>query len=108
MASVPRTGITHRSPPVLFSLLRPSAHISPHNGLINSRLLAHLPLIVPGKVWPFDDTIKREARNDLHETRVILRFDVSRPGTSEDEHRLISEIFDAIDSHTATDPEWEI
>ncbi len=124
MSAVPLTTIANRSPSVLFSLLRPGAHIPPHNGLINTRLIAHLPLIVPGKcrlrvgndtrewvagkVWLFDDTIEHEAWNDSDETRVILLFEVNRPDISAEEQRSISEIFSAIDAQSGRAPEWEI
>ncbi len=124
MQSVPLTRLANRSPSVLFSLLRSGAHISPHNGLINTRLIVHLPLIVPGKcrlrvgnetrewvpgkVWLFDDTIEHEAWNDSSETRVILLFEVNRPDISAQEHQLIGQIFDAIDAHASSAPEWEI
>ncbi len=124
MADVPLTRIANRSPSVLFSLLRPGAHIPPHNGLINTRLIAHLPLIVPGKcrlrvgndtrewqagkVWVFDDTIEHEAWNDSDQTRVILLFEIDRPDVTADEQALVREIFDAIDRHSGQRPEWEI
>lgn len=122
--SIPLARIPNRSPSVLFSLLRPGAHIPPHNGLINTRLIGHLPLIVPGqcrlrvgnetrewqpgKVWLFDDTIEHEAWNDSAETRVILIFEVSRPDVSEAEHQQISSVFEALDAHSGQTPEWEI
>jgi tetratricopeptide (TPR) repeat protein len=124
LEAVPLTRIPNRSPSVLFSLLRPGAHIPPHNGLINTRLIVHLPLIVPGqcrlrvgnetrewqpgKVWLFDDTIEHEAWNDSAETRVILIFEVSRPDVSEAEHQQISSVFEALDAHSGQTPEWEI
>lgn len=122
--SIPLARIPNRSPSVLFSLLRPGAHIPPHNGLINSRLIGHLPLIVPGqcrlrvgnetrewrqgKVWLFDDTIEHEAWNDSNETRVILLFEINRPDISETEHQLISDVFEALDAQSGQTPEWEI
>jgi aspartyl/asparaginyl beta-hydroxylase (cupin superfamily) len=109
---------------VLFSLLRPGAHIPPHNGLINTRLIGHLPLIVPGqcrlrvgnetrdwrqgKVWLFDDTIEHEAWNDSNETRVILLFEIHRPDITEVEHQFIGQVFEALDAHSGQTPEWEI
>jgi aspartyl/asparaginyl beta-hydroxylase (cupin superfamily) len=104
--------------------LRPGAHIPPHNGLINTRLIVHLPLIVPGqcrlrvgnetrewqpgKVWLFDDTIEHEAWNDSAETRVILIFEVSRPDVTDAEHEQISRVFEALDAHSGQTSEWEI
>jgi aspartate beta-hydroxylase len=124
ISSIPLTMIPNRSPSVLFSLLRPGAHIPAHNGLINMRLIAHLPLIVPpgcrfrvgndisewqeGKVWLFDDTIEHEAWNDSDMTRVILLFEVNRLDISEDEQNDIRQIFAAIDQHAGQSPDWEI
>ena len=39
--------IAGRSPMALFSILAPHTHIQPHNGMLNTRLICHLPLIVP-------------------------------------------------------------
>ncbi len=124
MADVPLTRIANRSPSVLFSLLRPGAHIPPHHGLINTRLIAHLPLIVPGKcrlrvgndtrewvpgkIWVFDDTIEHQAWNDSNQTRVILLFEIDRPDITADEQALVRGIFAAIDGHSGQRPEWEI
>jgi hypothetical protein len=121
---VPLTRAQHRSPSVLFSLLRPGAHIPPHSGLINTRLIGHLPLIVPpgctfrvgneirewveGKAWLFDDTIEHEAWNRSDQTRVVLIFEIWRPELTEDERRLVCTMFEAIDSHAGTKPRWEI
>ncbi len=95
MAEIPLAAVTNRSPSVLFSLLRPGARIPPHTGLVNTRLICHLPLIVPpdcgfrvgndtrtpveGKAWVFDDTIEHEAWNRSDRTRVILLFEIWRP-----------------------------
>ncbi|MFM7460401.1 MAG: aspartyl/asparaginyl beta-hydroxylase domain-containing protein [Burkholderiales bacterium] len=124
LEAVPLTRIPNRSPSVLFSLLRPGAHIPPHNGLINTRLIVHLPLIVPGrcrlrvgnetrewqegKVWLFDDTIEHEAWNDSDQIRVILIFEVGRPDVTEAEHQQIAGVFEALDAHSGQTPEWEI
>ena len=43
----PLPRIAGRAPMALFSLLKPGAHIRPHHGLFNFRLICHLPLIVP-------------------------------------------------------------
>ncbi len=115
MAGIPLAGIKNRSPSVLFSLLKPGAHIPPHTGETNTRLICHLPLIVPenchlrvgndvrrvveGKAWVFDDTIQHEAWNGSSETRVILLFEVWRPELRDDERALVSGMFDAIESY---------
>ena len=106
------------------SLLRPGAHIPAHNGLINTRLICHLPVIVPpgcrfrvgnderewvtGKAWAFDDTIEHEAWNGSQETRVILLFDVWRPELTERERAAVIALFETIDAHSGRKPEWEI
>lgn len=103
------------TPSVLFSLLRPGARIPAHTGQTNTRLICHLPLIVPpacafrvgndtrewqvGKAWLFDDTIEHEAWNDSSETRVVLLFEVWRPELSETERSMVSAMFDAVEQH---------
>ncbi|MGH8205031.1 MAG: aspartyl/asparaginyl beta-hydroxylase domain-containing protein, partial [Steroidobacteraceae bacterium] len=47
LRDAPLAHVPNRSPSILFSLLRPGAHIPPHNGLVNTRLICHLPVIVP-------------------------------------------------------------
>jgi aspartyl/asparaginyl beta-hydroxylase (cupin superfamily) len=39
--------ITKRAPSILFSRLAGGARIPPHHGVMNARLICHLPLIVP-------------------------------------------------------------
>ena len=113
---VPMTRIGARSPSVLFSKLTPGAHIPPHHGMLNCRLIGHLPLIVPaggwlrvgnetrrweeGKLLIFDDSFEHEAKNPSNETRVVLLFDLWRPELSDDEKAGISAIFDTIDRFT--------
>ena len=119
-ADVPLAWVKNRSPSVLFSLLRPGAHIPPHTGEVNTRLICHLPLIVPencslrvgnetrtvveGKAWVFDDTIEHEAWNQSRETRVILLFEIWRPELSAEERAMVSAMFEAIDSYGTTAP----
>jgi aspartyl/asparaginyl beta-hydroxylase (cupin superfamily) len=118
MARVPLSGIGSRTPSVLFSLLRPGAHIPSHHGMLNSRLICHLPLIVPpgcwfrvggetraweeGKTLIFDDSISHEAKNGSDRLRVVLLFDIWRPELSEAERRGLAAIFDAIDGFGRT------
>jgi aspartyl/asparaginyl beta-hydroxylase (cupin superfamily) len=96
-------------PTVMFSLLRGGARIAPHTGMFNTRLVCHLPLIVPpgchfrvgnevrewkeGKLFVFDDTIEHEAWNDSKEDRVVLIFDIWRPELNEQERREIAALF---------------
>jgi len=109
---VPMTRIGQRTPSVLFSRLTPGAHIPPHNGMWNCRLIGHLPLIVPegcwlrvgnetrrweeGKLLVFDDSFEHEAKNESSETRIVLIFDIWRPEITADERVGISSIFEMI------------
>jgi hypothetical protein len=115
MRSVPLPHITTRAPSILFSLLRPGARIPPHHGVLNSRLICHLPLIVPdrcgfrvgnetraweeGKLLVFDDSMEHEAWNDSDRDRVVLIFDVWRPELGEADRRAITTMFEAIDDY---------
>jgi aspartyl/asparaginyl beta-hydroxylase (cupin superfamily) len=121
---VPLPRIPGRSPNVLFSLLRPGAHIPAHHGFLNTRLIVHLPLIVPtgcrfrvgdeirewreGRAWVFDDTIEHEAWNDGPQTRVVLLFEIWRPELSEGERSHVGALFEAIARHRGRGLAWGI
>ena len=110
LADFPLVHIQNRSPSVLFSLLRPRSRIPPHTGIVNTRLICHLPLLVPpdcglrvgndarrpveGKAWLFDDTIEHEAWNDSDHPRVILLFETWRPELTAKERRLVTAMFE--------------
>ena len=116
LADVPLCRIPGRTPSILFSRLAPGARIPPHNGLINTRLICHLPLITPpgcvfrvgnttrewrdGEAWAFDDTVEHEACNDSGEDRTILIFDVWKDDLTEEERHLVSAMFEAIDAYS--------
>ncbi|MBI5942199.1 MAG: aspartyl/asparaginyl beta-hydroxylase domain-containing protein [Caulobacterales bacterium] len=122
LAEVPLAPIKGRTPSVLFSLLRPGAAIPPHHGFVNTRLICHLPLIVPpgcsfrvgnetrdwkeGQAWLFDDTIEHEAWNRSQETRVILLFDVWRPELSIEERAMVAAMFEAVDAYGEGGEDW--
>ncbi|NNM76291.1 aspartyl/asparaginyl beta-hydroxylase domain-containing protein [Sphingomonas sp. ID1715] len=111
--AVPQPVIRGRSPMALFSLLKPGTHIFPHNGMLNTRLICHLPLIVPdgcrfrvgnevraweeGKLLIFDDSIEHEAWNDGVSRRVVLLFEIWRPEIPEEERAALTTLFEAID-----------
>jgi aspartyl/asparaginyl beta-hydroxylase (cupin superfamily) len=113
LKAAPQPVIRGRSPMALFSLLKPGAHIFAHNGLINTRLICHLPLIVPegcrfrvgnevrqweeGKLLIFDDTIEHEAWNDGASRRVVLLFEIWRPEIDAEERAALTALFEAID-----------
>jgi aspartate beta-hydroxylase len=114
LRELPLCRIEGCTPSVLFSLLRPGAHIAPHNGSTNVRLICHLPLIVPGncalrvgnetRSWRegelmiFDDSIEHEAWNGSGELRVILLFDIWRPELSAEERALVSTLISSVDA----------
>ena len=96
---------------------RPGAHIPPHNGVANTRLVCHLPLIVPagcwfrvgaerrdwevGEAWVFDDTIEHEAMNPTDALRVILIVDTWHPDLVAGERAAVAAVM------AATDPDDE-
>ena len=106
-APVPR--VSGWGPSAIFSLLKAGAHIGAHTGMYNTRLICHLPLIVPpgcrfrvgneireweeGKLLIFDDTIEHEAWNDGPEDRVVLVFDIWRPELTGQEKRELTLLF---------------
>ncbi len=112
LASAPIPYIRERSPMALFSLLKPGTHIIPHHGLLNTRLIVHIPLIAPpecalrvgsqtrawqmGEALVFDDSIEHEAWNRGTETRVVLLFEIWRPEIREDERAALTSLFEAI------------
>ena len=124
LADFPLVHIQNRSPSVLFSLLRPHSRIPPHTGIVNTRLICHLPLLVPPecglrvgndtrrpvevRAWLFDDTIEHEAWNDSDKPRVILLFETWRPELTAKERDLVTAMFGAIDAYSGVKPAWEI
>ncbi len=92
LARMPQPQVPGASPNAMFSLLAPRTRIPAHTGVANTRLVCHLPLIVPphcgfrvgaitrewkaGEAFVFDDTIEHEAWNDSDELRVVLIFDL--------------------------------
>ncbi len=113
MERLPRVAIRDHGPEILFSLLRPGAHILPHRGVTNARVVAHLPLVVPpgcalhvlgeephawreGEVMVFDDTFEHEAWNRSGELRVILLMDTWNPWLSEAERLACTRLVEGI------------
>jgi len=106
--SLPIPRVRGRSPTAMFSLLAPRTNIPAHNGVDNSRLVVHLPLVVPpncsfrvgaetrqweaGNAFVFDDTIEHEASNGSDEVRVVLIFDVWAWALSEAERNAIASV----------------
>jgi aspartate beta-hydroxylase len=108
--------ITVRAPSILFSRLSAGARIPLHNGMLNARLICHLPLIVPpgcgfrvggemrqwrpGELLIFDDSVEHEAWNHGTSDRIILIFDIWRPELDPKERAAISAMFEAVDSYS--------
>ena len=123
LKDVPLCRIARRTPSILFSQLRPGAKIPPHNGMINARLICHLPLIVPekcqfrvgnetrawveGKAFAFDDTIEHEASNGSDKRRVVLIFDIWRPELTQKERELVTTTIEAVDAYSGRQDDWQ-
>lgn len=115
LMSAPMPTIDQRSPIALWSLLKPGTHIQPHHGLLNTRLICHIPLIVPkdcairvgnetrhwreGEALIFDDSFEHEAWNKSNDTRVILLFEIWRPEISSEERAALTAIFETINNY---------
>jgi aspartyl/asparaginyl beta-hydroxylase (cupin superfamily) len=119
LARIDQPRVPRRGPNAMFSLLAPGAHIPPHTGVANTRLVCHLPLIVPpgcwfrvgserrewqvGKAWIFDDTIEHEAMNPSDSLRVILIVDCWHPGLSAAERDAVTAVMAAADPADAAE-----
>jgi aspartyl/asparaginyl beta-hydroxylase (cupin superfamily) len=115
LARSPQPRVIRRSPSAMFSVLQPKTRIPPHTGVSNTRLVVHLPLILPGdcrfrvgnetrawrmgEAWVFDDTIEHEAWNDSDRPRTLLIFDIWSPFLSPAERDLIARVTDAADAY---------
>ena len=112
LANAPFADVPGYAPTAFFSILDKKSHIPPHSGVTNSRLIVHLPLIVPGncrfrvgsetrewregRAWVFDDTIEHEAWNDSDVPRAILIFDTWHPALTAGERAVIRAAVPAI------------
>jgi aspartyl/asparaginyl beta-hydroxylase (cupin superfamily) len=111
LCAIPQPQVAGAGPNAMFSLLAPGTHIPPHTGITNTRLVCHLPLIVPdgcwfrvgtdrrdwqqGQAWVFDDTIEHEAMNPSAALRVILIVDVWHPDLNEAERAGVAAVIGA-------------
>ncbi len=114
LALAPMPVIAGRSPMALWSLLKPGTHIRPHHGLLNTRLICHLPLLTPddcalrvgaetrnwrqGEMLIFDDSVEHEAWNRSADTRIVLLFEVWRPEIGAEEREALTRLFQEIDA----------
>jgi aspartate beta-hydroxylase len=110
--AVPLCQIREHAPEVCFSVLTPGTHILPHRGVTNTRLVTHLPLVVPdncaihvggeervwheGECFTFDDTFEHEAWNRSDSTRVVMLLDVWNPHLTEVEREAVTVLVEGI------------
>ena len=119
LESIELCRVDHQAPEVCFSVLRPGSKIMAHHGVTNTRLVMHLPLIVPpgcalnvvgagehrwreGELMMFDDTYQHEAWNDSDSTRVILLMDCWNPHLTAVEKIAVKQLVEAIDAFERT------
>ncbi|MEO8813546.1 MAG: aspartyl/asparaginyl beta-hydroxylase domain-containing protein [Caulobacteraceae bacterium] len=116
LASLPIAEQPGFAPTAMFSMLDARTTIPAHTGSANTRLIVHLPLVLPGparfrvgnvtrpwrmgEAWVFDDTIEHEAWNDADTARTILIFDIWNPYLSEGERELVSAMMTAKNAFT--------
>ncbi len=111
IAGMDQPHVRGASPNAMFSLLAPHTRIPPHTGVANTRLVCHLPLIVPagcgfrvgattrewrvGEAFVFDDTIEHEAWNDSDELRVVLIIDLWPPALTAADRAAVAAVIGA-------------
>jgi aspartyl/asparaginyl beta-hydroxylase (cupin superfamily) len=114
---VPLPVIPGRSPNAHWSSLLPGTHIKPHSGMLNTRLICHVPILTapacwlrvgnetrgwePGVPLIFDDSMEHEAKNDGPQRRVVLLFEIWRPEIAEEDRAAITRLFQAIGSYSS-------
>lgn len=117
LEQAPMPRIPGRSPNAHWSSLLPGTHIKPHTGMLNTRLICHIPVLTAPKCWLrvgsetrgwepgvpliFDDSIEHEAKNDGPRRRVVLLFEIWRPEVPEEDRAAIARIFQAIGSYSS-------
>ncbi len=115
LSRLPLMRIPNHAPEVVLSVLKAGAHIPPHFGSVNGRLIVHLPLIVPphcgalcaagekrawqeGRCLIFDDSFVHEAWNDSDQTRVVMLLDIWNPQLTTVEQQAFSAALESIDN----------
>jgi aspartate beta-hydroxylase len=109
---LPLARVRGHGPEVLFSVFTPGTHLLPHRGVTNTRVVGHLPLIIPedcalnvggelhawteGRAVVFDDTYEHEAWNRSTGTRVVLIFDLWNPYLTDIERLAFADLIAAI------------
>jgi len=114
LESIELCRVARQAPEICFSLIRPQSSILPHYGVTNTRLVFHLPLVVPpdcalnvggvehrwreGEPILFDDTYEHEAWNRSDQPRLILLMDCWNPHLTEGEKEAVRHVIEAIDA----------
>jgi len=105
-----------QAPEICFSVLQPGTTIMPHHGVTNTRLVYHLPLVVPEQCalnvfgggehhWRerepmmFDDTYMHEAWNRSAQTRIILLMDCWNPHLRPEERAAVKQMVELISAY---------
>jgi aspartate beta-hydroxylase len=113
LAGMPLRQIANHAPDVLFSVLAADSQVKPRYGITNTRVVTHLPLIVPqgdcklvvggqahaweeGRCVTFDDTLLHEAWNRTAQQRVVLVLDTWNPDTTEPERVALRDLVQKI------------
>ncbi|WP_374674581.1 aspartyl/asparaginyl beta-hydroxylase domain-containing protein [Ideonella sp.] len=113
--------IEGQAPEVCYSVLAPGSHIKPHYGVTNTRLVFHLPLVVPpdcalhvidagehawreGEPMMFDDTFQHEAWNRSDRVRVILLMDCWNPHLTPEERIAVKALVESISRFEQAEP----
>jgi aspartate beta-hydroxylase len=110
--ALPLCRVREHAPETFFSVFTPGTHLLPHRGVTNTRIVAHLPLMVPedcalsvggedhawqeGRIVVFDDTFEHEAWNRSDRSRVVLIFDLWNPYLTEAERAAVTDLVPAI------------
>lgn len=117
LAHAPMPRVPGRAPNALWSRLKPGTHIAPHTGMLNTRLICHIPIRAapactlrvgsetrtwdPGVPLIFDDSMEHEARNAGAETRTVLLFEIWRPEVPEEDRAAIARLLEGIAGYDA-------
>ena len=114
LESVELCRVENQAPEVCFSVLSAGTHILPHYGVTNTRLVMHLPLVVPGEcalnilgdggehhwregeLMMFDDTFQHEAWNRSATPRIILLMDCWNPHLTGIEQKAVKQLVETI------------
>lgn len=113
LESIELCRIADQAPEICFSVLSPGSHIMPHYGVTNTRLVMHLPLLVPedcalhivdggehcwreGELMMFDDTFQHEAWNRSASTRMVLLMDCWNPHLTGPERVAVKQLVETI------------